>query len=154
MQFVTKKNKQFDMQVPFANKHITNIHITNFLRSTIETPMTWKDHTKELNSKLHNNSACNAIKSINPFVSLNVLIMIYFCYIHSIISYGIVFCGNSYNSQCIFIIQKIIIRVIMNTNKRDSCRELFKQSNYLTTPVPIYTLHTHIYHQIYSSVYI
>jgi len=60
--------------------------------------------------------------------------MIYLCYVHSITSYGIIFCGNSYHRQRIFIIQKRIIMVIMNTNKGDSCRELFKQLNILPLP--------------------
>ena len=68
---------------------------------------------------------------IKPIVSLNVLITIYFCYGHSVISYGIIFWGNSCHSKCIFTIQKRIIRVIMNIKKRDSCRELFKQLNVL-----------------------
>ena len=131
-QFRTKKNKEYDMKVTFANKHITNIHSTKFLGLTTDTSMSWKDHIKELTSKLH--KACYAIKSINPFVSLNVLIMIYFCYVHSIISYGITFCGNSYHSQCIFIIKNRIIRVIKNTKKGDSCRELFEQLNILPLP--------------------
>jgi len=74
------------MQVSFANKHITNMHIKKFLGLTIHTSMFWKDHIQELTSKL--NKACYAIRSIKPHVSLNVLRMIYFCCVHSIISYG------------------------------------------------------------------
>jgi hypothetical protein len=123
VQFITKKNKGFDMKVSFANKHITHIHSTKFLSLTTDTSMSWKDHIKELTSKLHK----------APY-AINVLIMIYFCYVHSLTSYGIIFYGNSYHSQRIFIIQKRIIMVIMNTNKGDSCRELFKQLNILPLP--------------------
>ena len=62
MQLLTKKNKEIDMQVSFANKHISNIHSTKFLFSTIDTSMSWKDQIKELMSKL--NKACYAIRSI------------------------------------------------------------------------------------------
>jgi hypothetical protein len=71
------------------------------------------------------------VRLIKPTVSLNVLIMIHFCYIHSAISYSIIFWGNSGHSKDIFTIQKRIIRVIMNLKKRDSCSELFKQLNIL-----------------------
>jgi hypothetical protein len=127
MQFVTKKNKEIDMQVNFANKRITNISNTKFLGFTIDASMSWKDHIKELTTKL--NKACYAIRLIKPIVSLNVLIMIYFSYIHTTISYSIIFWSNSGHSKDISTIQKRIIRVIMNLNKRDSCRELFKQLN-------------------------
>jgi hypothetical protein len=78
---------------------------------------------KELTTKL--NKACYAIRLIKLNVSLKILITIYFCYVHAAISYGIIFWGNSYHSKGIFTIQKRIIRVIMNMNKRDSCREIF-----------------------------
>ena len=93
MQFLTKKNKEIDIQVSVANKHITNISSTKFLGLTIDTHMSWKEHIKELTSKL--NKACYAIRLIKLIVSLNVLITIYFFYVHSVISYGIIFWGNS-----------------------------------------------------------
>ena len=74
------------MQVSFANKRITNIHSTKFLDWTIDTSLSWKDHIQEVTAKL--NKACYAIIWIKPLISLNVLRMIYFCYVHSIISYG------------------------------------------------------------------
>ena len=54
------------------------------------------------------------IRSIKPFMSLGVLRSTYFSYVHSIISYGILFWGNSSHSEEIFKIQKKIIRIIMN----------------------------------------
>ena len=55
----------------------------------------------------------------------------YFLYAHSIVSYGLIFWGNSTDSDNIFKIQKRIIRIIMNSNKNASCRELFKNLNIL-----------------------
>ena len=42
MQFLTKKNKEIDMPITFANKHITNIYSTKFLGLTTDTSMSWK----------------------------------------------------------------------------------------------------------------
>jgi len=50
----------------------------------------------------------------------------YFSYFHSILSYGIIFWGNSAYSSNIFKIQKRIIRIFMNARYRDSCCQLFK----------------------------
>jgi hypothetical protein len=57
--------------------------------------------------------------------------MMYFSYEHSIITYGIIFWGNSPYSIKIFRMQKRIIRIIPNSTKRASCRTLFKELNIL-----------------------
>jgi hypothetical protein len=44
---------------------------------------------------------------------------------------GIIFGGISPNSDSIFRSQKMVIRIIINSKKRDSCRELFKDLNIL-----------------------
>jgi len=64
-------------------------------------------------------------------MSLNVLRSMYFSYTHSIMSYGLIFWRNSTDSNDIFKIQKRIIRIITNSKKNASCRELFKILNIL-----------------------
>jgi hypothetical protein len=59
-------------------------------------------------------------------MSLYILKLIYFSYVHSVVSYGIIFGGNSHHSDSIFNIQKRIIRIITNTGRRDSCLQLYK----------------------------
>ena len=67
-------------------------------------------------------------------MSPDVLRTIYFSYVHSVNSYGIIFGGNSCFSTNIFKIQKRIIRIITNTGRHDSCRQLFKQLQILPLP--------------------
>jgi hypothetical protein len=57
--------------------------------------------------------------------------MIYFPYIHSIITYSIIFWGNSASSDEVFKLQKRAIRIITITHSRTSCRVLFKELNIL-----------------------
>jgi len=64
-------------------------------------------------------------------LSLDVLRSTYFSYAHSIISYGIIFWGNSSYSDDIFKSQKKIIRIIMNSSRNASCQQLFKDLNIL-----------------------
>ena len=71
-------------------------------------------------------SACYAVRVITPLMAEDILKMIYYSYVHSIITYGIIFGGNSPHSTHIFKIQKRIIR-IMTKSRRDSCRQLFKR---------------------------
>ena len=60
--------------------------------------------------------------------------MVYVSYFHSIMSYGIIFWGNSHHSVKIFKIKKRIIRIITNSNRYDTCRPLFKQFRILPLP--------------------
>ena len=86
--------------------------------------LTWKKHIDQLISKL--NSACYAIRAVNATLSRKGLRTLYFSYVHSIMSYGIILGVNTPNSIKIFRIQKENLR-IMNKAKKMYCkRELFK----------------------------
>jgi len=124
MQFLTKRHDETKMQIIASNTVITNINNTRFLGLIIDSTLSWKDHIVELTSKL--NKACYAIRAKKPFMSLDVLKMIYFSYVHSVMSYGIIFWGNSHHCDSIFKIQKRIIRVTTNTGGHDSCHQLYK----------------------------
>jgi histidinol phosphatase-like PHP family hydrolase len=54
-------------------------------------------------------------------MSLEVIRLIYFSYFLSVLSYEIIFWGNSVHSKYIFKIQKRIVRIITNAGIRDSC---------------------------------
>ena len=82
-----------------------------------------------INIKL--NKVCYAIRSIKPFLFVDILRMIYFSYV---MSYGIIFWGNSHPSNSILKIQKRIIKIIRNTSNRDSCCQLFKLLQILSLP--------------------
>ena len=56
---------------------------------------------------------------------------VYFSYIHSILSYGIIFWANCSDSNKIFKLQKRAIRIITRSKNKASCRELFKKLNIL-----------------------
>ena len=64
-------------------------------------------------------------------MSLDVLRSTYFSYVHSVISYGIIFWGNSSQSEETFKTQKRIIRIIMNSSKNASGQHLFKEFSVL-----------------------
>jgi DNA-binding CsgD family transcriptional regulator len=104
LQFLTKTDHEINMQVSFGNRKISTAQTLKILGRTIDTTVTWKHHIGELTSRL--NKVCYAIRSIKPFMSLDVLRSTYFSYVHSIISYGIIFWGNSSHSEEIFKIQK------------------------------------------------
>jgi hypothetical protein len=59
-------------------------------------------------------------------MSEDTLKTIYHSCVYSIITYGIIFWGNSPHNTDIFKIQKQVIRIMTNSRSRDSCRCLFK----------------------------
>ena len=118
LQFLTKNQSEFIIPEISNKKVITDICSIRFLGLIIDNTLTWKEHIITLTSKL--NKACYAIRAIKPFVSLDVLKMTYFSYVHSLMSYGIIFWGDSVHSKLIFKIKKRIIRIITNSNRRDS----------------------------------
>jgi len=67
-------------------------------------------------------------------MSLDVMKMIYYSYVHSVISYSIIFWGNSHLSDSIFKIQTRIIRVITNFGSHDSCCDFYKRLQILPLP--------------------
>jgi hypothetical protein len=73
------------------------------------------------------NKAAYVIRSLKPLLSPESLKMVYFSTVQSVILYGIIFWGISGHSKIIFKIQKRIIRIIMNSDDKTSCRELLKK---------------------------
>jgi hypothetical protein len=74
------------------------------------------------------------MRSVKPYVSYQMLNVIYYTYLHSIMSCGIIFWGNSASSVKIFRLQKRIIRILTGSKSRDVCRKLF--INLKILPIP------------------
>ena len=129
LQFQTKTKNGNNTQMLHINKTTATVKSIKFLGLTIDTILNWKRHISDLKPRL--NKACYAIRSIKPFMSLAALKSTYYSYAHFIMYYGLIFWGNSADSDDIFKIQKRKIRIITNFNKSASCRELFKKLNFL-----------------------
>jgi len=84
----------------------------------------------DLSHKLNN--ACFAIRATKTLLTWKSWKVVYYSYFHSVMSYGIIFWGTSPYSNNILRIQKRIIRIITNSSKRESCRQLYKQQQILT----------------------
>jgi hypothetical protein len=111
----SNKNNPNDILMMEIDGKITKHHQTiaeefnNYYASVadnIDEMLPWKSHINQILLRL--NSACYAIKFITPLVSEDTLKMIYYSYVHSIITYGIILGGNSSLNNVIFKIQKRI----------------------------------------------
>jgi hypothetical protein len=130
VQFETKNGNEININISYGNKPITGTHSTKFLGLIVDNILSWKNHIDQLMSKLSNEYY--AIRAVKYFMSNKTLRMIYFSYVHSVMTYGIILGSNSTYSSNIFKFQTRIIRVIMNSQSiEDTCRGLFKKPNIL-----------------------
>jgi hypothetical protein len=66
------------------------------------------------------------MRVIKPIMPNETLKIVYYSYFHSLLTYGIIFWGNTSFSMQIFRIKKRIIRVVSGLRPRDSCRDAFR----------------------------
>jgi len=111
-------------RVPYEDKQIAEVQTIKFLGLEIDSILSWKEYIDGIMPKL--NKACFAIRLVKPFMSLEAMRVIYVAYFCTVLSYGIIFWGNSVYSKHIFKTQKRVIRLITNSGIRDSCHDLFK----------------------------
>ena len=114
-----------NLKIGFNNNYITNSSYTKFLGVTMNNTLSWKHHIDLLMKKL--STACYIIRSAKTHMSALSLKVIYYAFFHSVMSYGIIFWGNSSHSYIIFRIQKKAIRIMEGCGNRVSCRNLFKK---------------------------
>jgi hypothetical protein len=88
----------------------TNSECIKFLGLNTDDKLSQKNHIYYLVTKL--SSACFIMRAIKPIMSLGSLGMIYFAYIHSVLTYRIIFWGNSSYTIKVFRIQKKVIRIM------------------------------------------
>jgi hypothetical protein len=119
-------------EIKYEEEQISIANERKFLGLHINNNLSWKTHIESIKNKL--SSACYVMMLVKPYVTANTLKMIYYSYFHSIMTYGLIFCGNSPDSIKIFRLQKKIIRIMMHCRSRDSCRKLFPNLEILPLP--------------------
>jgi hypothetical protein len=92
---------------------------------TMNNTLSWNNHVDLHMKKL--SKACYIIRNAKTYMSVSSLKVIYYAFFHSIMSYGIIYWGNSSHNTRIFIIQKKgVTRIMEGCGNRISCRNLFK----------------------------
>jgi hypothetical protein len=125
MQYKEKNSWDYNLKLNYQGNYIKSSTNTKFLGLIIDDSLLWKVHIDQMIPKL--DTACFVIRMIQAIMSPETLRMVYFAYVHSIMSYGIILGGNQAYSDKIFKIQKRVIRIITSSRMRDLYRELFKK---------------------------
>jgi len=105
--------------------YLINSQTINFLGLTLDYTLSWRPHIARIGNKLR--TACYILRILKLTLTAQNLKTIYFAYFHSIMSYGIIFWGNSTDNDVIFKLQKRAIRIMTNSSNKTSCRGLFKE---------------------------
>jgi hypothetical protein len=104
MQFSIKYNLTNKLYIEYDNKLLLESNEVKFLGITLENIMCWKKHIHTITGKL--NKACYIIRKSKLYLSYDALKMVYFTFFLSVMSYGLIFWGNSTHSKCFFKLQK------------------------------------------------
>jgi len=89
LQFNTKNSRDYVLKLNYQGNYVNNSPHTKFLGLIIDDFLSWKAHIDQMMSKL--NTACFVIRMLQAIMSTETLRMVYFKYVHSIISYRIIF---------------------------------------------------------------
>lgn len=125
-----RSNKEKPAKINIDGKDIAVTNNTQFLGVIIDEYLKWTPQINKLSRKL--NSICYGMKILNQYLDNKVQKTVYHANFESVMRYGIIFWGSSYEVESIFIIQKRAIRTMLGMNFRQSCRGIFKCNNILT----------------------
>lgn len=111
---------------------LNSVTSTRFLGLEIDSALTWRQHVHSLLPKL--SKAFYALLTLSQSVKRKILRQVYFAYFHSLISYGLIFWGNSCEASRVFLAQKRAIRLLAGTCMREPCKPHFQRLGILPLP--------------------
>jgi len=106
IQFTTKNKAKSHIKITYNNKEISTISIIKFLGIYNNDTINWKYHIEYILPKL--SVVCYAMRIIKPYMSFEMLKIVYYSNFNSIINYDLPFWGTSPHSKKIFRMQKNI----------------------------------------------
>lgn len=130
MQFHNYKATPIDLNINIAGSSVVEVCQTDFLGVTLDTNLNWKSHLANVDSKI--SSQCYALSVLVDVASIEVAKNAYYGNIYPLLTYGVIFWGNSVNVKQTFILQKRCLRIIYSKKSDESLRQLFKDKQFLT----------------------
>jgi hypothetical protein len=115
--------------IGYNNKFVACTSSTKFLGMSLNESLSWDNHIEALAITL--SMSCYIIRSAKTYVSTSSLKTIYYALFHSLMTYRIIFWGNSPLGATIFCLQKKAIRIMEGCGNRVSFRNLFRKFHIL-----------------------
>lgn len=104
--------------------------VVTLLGIDIDHNLSWRSHISKIYKKL--SKILYLLVNLKRNVTYKYLRMAYFAFFESIARYGIIVWGNGVGLDKILVLQKKVIRIIMNAKPLEHCKPLFRQSRILT----------------------
>lgn len=101
-----------------------------FLGLYLDTKLNWKGHIEKLSKQL--SKVLYLMRRLRKEVNSELMKTTYYGLFHSRMAYGIEIWGSTSDALIVFRLQKKAIRIIMEKNRYDSCKEMFKSLNIMT----------------------
>lgn len=114
------------------SKSISRSESVNFLGLILTETLDWEPHINKICSKLK--SGCFLLRKLKKIVNYNTILSVYHAYIHSHLSYGLIFWGGSSQIIRAFRLQKRAVRILAGVSSKTSCRTIFPRMKILTLP--------------------
>lgn len=131
IQFYNRKGG-LDINVEYDNVNISESDEHKFLGIILDKNFSWKP---QINKKCKMiNSFVYPIRRLAAVVNKETALIAYHGYVASVLRYGLLLWGNSYDIERLFISQKKCIRAICNKPPLTSCKQLFDELKVLTLP--------------------
>lgn len=130
IQFYNRKTPDFSPNLKIINQTLNVNNNAKYLGLTLSSDLKWNIHINNIASRLA--VVCCLIRRLQNVVDKEVLLKVYFGCFHSLMTYGILFWGNSPDAERIFILQKRIVRIINKEHYLAHCKPIFKALNILT----------------------
>jgi hypothetical protein len=130
MQFKNYRSKSVTLDIKENNTKIEEVDNINFLGVEVDCHLDWKAHVAKINKRI--SSYCYALSILAETTSVEVTRAAYYGQVYPLLTYGIIFWGNSVNIQSTFILQKRCLRIIYNMYADETLRNVFRDKYYLT----------------------
>lgn len=130
IQFKNYKSEPLLLSVSKAGTEIEEVSSANFLGVKIDSHLNWKSHIDQLNKKI--SSGCYALSILSGACSETVVKTAYYGSVYPLLTYGVIYWGNSVDVNSTFILQKKCIRAIYRMRTEESLRYVFKEKRFLT----------------------
>lgn len=130
IQFRHYKTPPIPLDISDAGTPIEEITGAGFLGVKIDTHLNWKTHIEHINSKI--SSGCYALSILSETCSETVVVNAYYGSVYPLLTYGVIYWGNSVDVHKTFKLQKRCLKTIYRMHTEESLRNVFREKRFLT----------------------
>lgn len=130
IQFRNYKTAPMLLNIKEAGTSVEEVTSASFLGVRIDTHLNWKSHIDQISKKISSN--CYALSILSGSCSETVVVSAYYGNVYPLLTYGVIYWGNSVDVQKVFTLQKRCLRTVYRMRADVSLRDVFRNKRFLT----------------------